>query len=143
MIWDGSICCDPVRNGSLRDSLFRVLLEWCDPRPLSHVNESDGSCTSFEGRATVEAIEESEASLERGKDECERHAKTEKEFEKACESASGGKAFRAKVVGQETRELAKYIRSRFKNKEIWDTTGPSGNHWSRRTETGRQTRNML
>ena len=43
--------------------------------------------------------------------------KIEKEFENAWESASGRKAFRAKVVGQEARDLAKYIM----NKEIWDT----------------------
>ena len=41
-----------------------------------------------------------------------------------------GKAFRAKVVGQETRDLAKDIRSRSKNKEIWDTTeARQGSEW--------------
>ena len=47
--------------------------------------------------------------------------KLEKELENAWESASGGKAFKAKVVGQEAGDLAKGTRSRFKNKEVWDT----------------------
>ena len=52
---------------------------------------------ALRGRTTVEAMEESEASLERGKDECERHAKTRERV--AWESASGGKVFRAKGGG--------------------------------------------
>ena len=45
-----------------------------------------------------------------------------KEVDSARESTSCGKVFRSKDGRQEARDIAKNIRNRFKNKEIWDTT---------------------
>ena len=66
--------CVCVRSGSrtvqfavipCETSLLLELLEWCGSTSTeSHVDEPDGSCTSFGRRATFEAMEESETSLE-------------------------------------------------------------------------------
>ena len=67
--------------------------------------------------------------------------KLEKEFENAWESASGGKAFRSKVVGQQTRDLIQEQRHlghcRSEAEVRVGIFGPP------RTEIGRQTRNRL
>ena len=75
------------------------------------MEEPDGSCTSFGRRSTFESLEESEASLERGKDDCE--TPTIREKVRECMGIS---------FWWKRRDLAKYVRSRFNNKEIGDTT---------------------
>ena len=60
-----SIRCDPVRN-SLCFRLDVAQVVWFTSTE-THVNETDGSCTN-----------PSQASLEGGKDKCERHANVAK-----------------------------------------------------------------
>ena len=128
LIWHGSICCDPVRNGSFVEPASQLVLfaagvvrsasteprEWIGRKLPKLALTTEPEQLLKEWRKVKQALKEAKMNVK----DTRKHAK---EFENVRESASGGKALRAKVVGQEARDLAKYIRSRFKNKEIWDT----------------------
>ena len=133
----GRFCAKRLFCLNLRDSRFRVSLEWCDPHPQRATGMSQTDAAQALGRATFEAMEESEASLEKGKDECERHAKT-RERVRECMGIGfwwkglQGRAERSCQIHQEPVQEQRNLGHDGGETEV-----------SQRTETGSQVRNKL
>ena len=82
----------------------------------SHVKESDGSCTSSGRKASFETIEESEASLERGIDEYERHTKSPERV-RECMGISFWKGLQGESCGTRGERPCQTHQQ-----QVWETT---------------------